>query len=182
MAATFIVLPAGGQLHGMRATSVGAASISHRMPPFPRLAHAPSAQTTIVIPSHTLHVLIFTTVVPPPYPTRVAVRSISWTQQRQYVTAVGVRWPYHRAMVVIADGEGIRKGIVVRKVFAGVIRPSRYTLVRHPLIVGARIPGGMRVVPAMGRARQKLHGRIVVRTKRQEITGAVGLMPLQRRR
>ena len=69
---------------------------------------------------------------------------------------IGVRWPSHRARVGIADGEGIRKGIMVRKVLAGVIRPSRYTLVRHPLIVGARIPGGMRVVPAMGRARQKL--------------------------
>jgi hypothetical protein len=85
-------------------------------------------------------------------------------------------------MVVIADGEGIRKGIVVRKVFAGVIRRSRYTLARHPLVVVACIPGGMRVVSAMGRFWQQLHARIVVRTKRQEITGAIGLMPLQRRR
>jgi hypothetical protein len=131
MADTFIVLPATGQSQGMRATSVGAASISHRMPPFPLPAHAPSAQTTIVMPSHTPHVLIFTTVVPPPYPTRVAVRSISWTQQHPYVIAVGVRWSHHRAMVVIADGEGIRKGTVARKVFAGVIRHGRHTLVRH---------------------------------------------------
>src|SRR5215510_7734311 len=62
MAATFIVLPAGGQSHGTLATSVGAASISHRMPPFFHPAHAPSAPTTIVMPSHTPRVLIFTVI------------------------------------------------------------------------------------------------------------------------
>ena len=41
---------------------------------------------------------------------------------------------------------------------------------------------GLRVVPAMERARQQLPARIVVRTTRQERTGVVGLMPLQRRR
>ena len=34
-------------------------------------------------------------------------------------------------MVVIANSKGIRKGIVVQKVFAGVIRHGRHTLVRH---------------------------------------------------
>jgi len=81
-------------------------------------------------------------------------------------------------MVGIADGKGICQRKVIRNVVAGVIGHAGHAFVRYPLIVVARVPGGMCVIPAMGRIGQERHAQVVdVRTERQQVVGTVGLTP-----
>ena len=81
-------------------------------------------------------------------------------------------------MVVVADGEGIGQRELIRQVPPGVIRHRRHALVRHPAVVLAGVPRGVRVGPAVrGVGQERLSEILDIGAEGQQEARAVGLMP-----
>ena len=83
-------------------------------------------------------------------------------------------------MVGVANGEGVRQGIVERNIVPGHIRHRSGALIAHPLVVFSPIPCAMPVSPAMREVCQELQSEVGpcrLRMERQDLAVSVGLMP-----
>src|SRR6266487_2935516 len=85
---------------------------------------------------------------PPPLPSLPTQPVHMWYR-------LGSVGPSTRAVVVVADGEGVRERELVRQVLPGVVGQGRHALVGHPLVEPSGIPRGVRVVPAVRRVWQE---------------------------
>lgn len=97
---------------------------------------------------------------------------------RPHVVAVRVGGTDERAVVGVADGEGVGEGVVEGDVLAVQVRHGRGALGGDPLVVLAAVVRLLTVVPAVRQALQELHAEVVgVRVERQDVLGAVRLVP-----
>jgi hypothetical protein len=72
------------------------------------------------------------------------------------VIPVGIGGSEERAVVGVADGEGVGEGVVVWDVAAREVRHGCGALLRDPLVVVALIPCGVSGVPVVGEVFEEL--------------------------
>jgi hypothetical protein len=96
-----------------------------------------------------------------------------------HVVAVGVGGAEERAVVGVADGEGVGEGVVVRDVTAREVRHGGGAFLRHPLVVVAFVPGCVRGGPVVGEVLEELEAEVGGSGLEGEdvVVAAVGLLP-----
>ena len=97
---------------------------------------------------------------------------------RPHVIAVRVCRAEQRAVIAVADGEGVSERVVEGNIFPREVRHGGSPLVRDPLVVLAAVPRRLRVGPAVRCVFEELHSHVVCgRVERQHVTGAIRLEP-----
>ncbi|MCO4699117.1 hypothetical protein LRR80_05209 [Streptomyces sp. RO-S4] len=95
-----------------------------------------------------------------------------------HVVAVRVGGADERAVVGVADGEGVGEGEVEGDVLAGQVRHGRGALGGHPPVVLAAVVSLLTVRPGVRQALQELHAEVVgVRVEGQELLSVLLLVP-----
>ena len=79
---------------------------------------------------------------------------------RPHVVAVGIGRAQERAVVRVADREGVGQRVVERDVVARVVRHGRRALGGNPLVVLAGIPGLMRRLPVVGQVLEERQAQV----------------------
>ena len=110
---------------------------------------------------------------------RAAARAVVADAAGPHVVAVGVGGAEQRAVVGVADGEGVGQRVVERDVVAGQVRHASWWSWPGP--TGRSVPplnAAWRAVPAVVEVLEELQAQVVgVRVERQDVPGAVGLVP-----
>ena len=109
---------------------------------------------------------------------RAAAAAVVARPARPQVVAVGVGGAQQRAVVGVADGEGVGQRVVERDVLAGQVRHRGGALGGDPAVVAALVPGGVAAVPVVREVLEELQPEPVRRgPERQDLPGAVRLVP-----
>lgn len=109
---------------------------------------------------------------------RAAARAVVAGVPRPHVVAIGVGGTDERAVVGVADGEGVRERVVEGDVVAGQVRHRGRGLGGHPPVVPAAVERAVPVVPAVREVLDEGQAQVVgVGVEGQDVLRAVGLPP-----
>ena len=101
---------------------------------------------------------------------RAAAVAVVADPARPHVVAVGVGRAEQRAMVVVADGEGVGERIVERDVVTGQIGHRRGALGGHPAVVAPLVPGDVGGLPIVCQVLDECEAEVgLVRPERQRV-------------